>query len=195
KDIIQSLYRDELRPQAAPAEVSSRGRLIANGVLACVDRDYEKPVEQLHVGEKLFLMVTDADLDVSDERDLAQVEITSERGEKETVALEETLAHSGVFTGSVELKPADSPTPGNLSPEAPAIETYFGDLLRLRYLDKAASTESGELELTVEVPVVIGTDGLVAAFSKTFSDETLAVETQFHIAESYFELFKSHKNL
>ena len=33
------------------------------------------------------------------------------------------------------------------------------------------------------------------AFSKIFSDEKLAVETQFHIAESYFELFKSHKAL
>ena len=42
--------------------------------------------------------------DISDERDLSQVEITSERGEKETVGLEETLAHSGVFTGSFLLK-------------------------------------------------------------------------------------------
>jgi TolA-binding protein len=43
--------------------------------------------------------------------------------------------------------------------------------------------------------VVFGTDGLVAAFSKTFNDEKLAVETKFTIAESYFELFKSHKKL
>lgn len=195
KDIVSAVYKDEKRPMAAALNVTSRGRLIANGVLACVDRDYEKPVEQLHVGEKIFLMVTDADVDVSDERDRATVEITSERGEKETVELEETLGHSGVFTGSVTLKPAESPTAGNLSPDEPAVETYFGDSLRLRYLDKAASTETGELEQIVEVPVVIGTDGLVAAFSKTFSDETLAVETQFHIAESYFELFKSHKKL
>ena len=47
----------------------------------------------------------------------------------------------------------------------------------------------------VEVPVVVGTDGIVGAFSKTFEDEQLAVETQFHIAESCFELFKSHKQL
>ena len=38
-------------------------------------------------------------------------------------------------------------------------------------------------------------DGLVAAFSKTFQDENLAVETKFRVAESYFELFKSHKSL
>jgi hypothetical protein len=117
------------------------------------------------------------------------------RGEQEAVELEETLAHSGVFAGSVMLKAAESPTAGNLTPDEPTVETYFGDLLRLRYLDKAASTETGELEQVVEVPVVIGTDGLVAAFSKAFSDETLAVETQFYIAESYFELFKSHKKL
>ena len=195
KDIIQATYQDALRPGGKPAELAGKGRLIANGVLACTDRDYEKPVTQLHVGEKMFLSVSDADLDVSDERDTALVEITSERGEKETVTLEETLAHSGLFTGSVELKPAESPTAGNLEADDPAIESYFGDLVTLKYLDKAASTETGELEAEVGIPVVIGTDGLVAAFSKTFNDETLAVETQFHIAESYFELFKSHKKL
>ena len=62
-------------------------------------------------------------------------------------------------------------------------------------MDAAATTETGELEIVREVPVVIGTDGLVAAFTKTFNDERLAVETKFHIAESYFELFKSHKAL
>ncbi len=195
KDIVTATYKDALRPDGKPLDLPARGRLIANGALACTDRDYDKPVEQLHVGEKLFLRVIDADLDTSDERDLARVVVTTERGEKETLQLEETLAHSGVFTGSVTLKPAESPTAGNLSAETPEIETFFGDDVRLEYLDKAASTESGELTLSVEVPVVIGTDGLVTAFSKTFNDETLAVETQFHIAESYFELFKSHKKL
>jgi TolA-binding protein len=195
KDLIQAVYTDELRPGGSPLDLAGKGRLIAGGVLACTDRDYEKPLEQLHVGEKMFLMVTDADLDVSDERDRAAVEITTQRGEREVVSLEETLAHSGVFTGSITLKPAESPTAGNLSADDPAVETYFGDLVKLKYTDKAASTETGELDLELEVPVVVGTDGLVAAFSKTFNDEKLAVETQFHIAESYFELFKSHKKL
>jgi len=195
KDIISATYQDALRPGGKPMNRVATGRLIANGVLACTDRDYDRPVTQLHVGEKLFLKVEDADLDVSDERDFAKVEITTERGEKETLELEETAAHSGVFTGSIVLKPSEQPTPGNLQPGDLFIETYFGDTLNLKYLDRAASTESGELELTIEVPVVIGTDGLVQAFSKTFNDETLAVETKFHIAESYFELFKSHKNL
>ncbi len=195
KDVITATYNDALRPKGKPVELSSRARLIANGTLACTDRDYEKPVMQLHVGEKLFLIVQDADLDISDERDKASVEITSERGESEVFTLEETLSHSGVFSGSIALQPNEKPTPGNLDPADPAIETYFGDELRVKYVDENASTEDGKLAVSIEVPVVVGTDGIVAAFSKIFDDEGLAVETQFHIAESYFELFKSHKNL
>ncbi|MCC7419609.1 MAG: tetratricopeptide repeat protein [Planctomycetaceae bacterium] len=196
KDTITAGYADALRPRAAKGQLlTAKGRLIANGQLACTDRDYQKPVTHLHVGEKLFLMVTDYDGDASDERDTVQVEVTTDRGEKETATLEETLAHSGIFTGSIFLKPSDMPKPGNFNPEEPAVEAYFGDNLTVKYIDKAASTENGTLEVSVDLPVVVGTDGLVAAFSKTFNDEKLAVETKFHVAESYFELFKSHKKL
>ncbi len=195
KDVLTATYSDALRPQGSPASLAGRGRLISNGLLACTDRDYQKPATSLHVGEKLFLLVTDFDRDTSDERDTVEVVITTDREEKETVLLEETLAHSGIFAGSVLLKANDKPTAGNLNPDDAAIEAYFGDNLTVKYLDKAASTESGTLEVVVEVPIVIGTDGLVAAFSKTFGDERLAVETKFYIAESFFELFKSHKKL
>ncbi|QDU31291.1 tol-pal system protein YbgF [Anatilimnocola aggregata] len=195
KDLVTASYTDARRPDRPAQTLSAQGRLISNGVLVCTDRDYEKELEHLHVGEKLFLKVVDPDLDASDARDVAEVVITTELGEKETVRLEETLAHSGVFTGSLQLKAVDTPKVDNLDPADPVIETYFGDKVTVRYKDLAASTESGELELQIEVPVVVGTDGLVAAFSKTFNDETLAVETKFRVAESYFELFKSHKTL
>ena len=195
KDIVSATYADKLRPKNPAKDKSAQARLIANGVLACLDREYAHPVQQLHVGEKLYLSVNDADLDISDERDIAKVEITSERGEKEVVTLEENLAHSGIFTGSVTLKPSEKPMAGNLTTEEPGIETYFGDTLNIKYIDLAASTETGKLEAVLQIPVVIGTDGLVTAFSKAFNDETLAVETKFHVSESYFELFKSHKKL
>lgn len=195
KDVVTATYADKLRPKAPAKDKLATARLIANGELACLDREYAHPVHQLHVGEKLFLSVNDADLDISDERDTAKIVITTERGEKETVVLEENLAHSGVFTGSVTLKPAETPKPGNLSADDPGIETYFGDTLNIKYVDLAASTETGKLEAILQVPVVIGTDGLVSAFSKTFNDEKLAVETKFFVSESYFELFKSHKKL
>jgi TolA-binding protein len=195
KDVITASYNDELRPAGQAQLLTADGRLLSNGQLAVTDRDYEKETVQLHVGEKLFLMVTDPDQDSSTERDMVEVEVTSEFGEKEVVQLAETLAHSGLFTGSFLLKAVEKPEPGNLEADDPAIESYFGDTLRVRYVDKAASTEDGTLELLRETPVVVGTNGLVAAFTKTFNDETLAVETKFRIAESYFELFKSHKEL
>lgn len=195
KDRITSSYKDERRPDGAKEDVTARGRLISNGRLASLDRDYDEPIERLHVGEKLFLMVTDADQDSSDERDVVSVQITSEFGEKEQIQLIETLAHSGVFTGSLTLKSKEKPEPGNIDINDPLVECYFGDTLNVTYVDPTASTEEGTLELNTQLPVVIGTDGLVSAFSKTFNNESLAVETKFHIAESYFELFKSHKNL
>ncbi|MBM80675.1 MAG: hypothetical protein CMJ78_08790 [Planctomycetaceae bacterium] len=195
KDKIAAIYKDELRPTGAATDRQAAARLISNGTLACTDRDYDKNTQQLHVGEKIFLRVDDADHDTSDERDFITVEISTEFGEKENVQLAETLAHSGVFTGSFALKSAEKPAPGNMIADDPYIECYFGDTVHLRYVDDAASTEDGKLEQTVQVPVVVGTDGLVSAFSKAFNDEKLAVETKFHIAESYFELFKSHKKL
>jgi TolA-binding protein len=195
KDLVTATYKDARQPVGQPKAVTAKGRLVSNGRLLVTDRDYEKEISHLHVGERIFLKVTDADLDTSDARDTATVEITTELGEKETIKIEETLAHSGVFTGSLQLKAVEKPTPGNLNPADPTIESYFGDQVTVRFVDKAASTESGTLEQTSRLPVVVGTDGLVAAFSKTFQDESLAVETKFRIAESYFELFKSHKTL
>jgi TolA-binding protein len=195
KDVVTATYNDERHPGGSPKSITSQARLISNGQLLVTDRDYDKPIAQLHVGERMYLKVIDPDLDTSDARDFATVEITTALGEKETVKLEETLSHSGEFTGSVQLKAVEQPTPGNFDPASPAIETYFGDTVTVTFVDPTASTESGTLEQVVEIPVVVGTDGLVAAFSKTFTDETLAVETKFRIAESYFELFKSHKAL
>ena len=195
KDIVTALYRDEQRPDGKPLDLRARGRLVANGALDCVDREYQLSVVQLHVGEKLFLRVLDPDLDASDERDRCKVQIASDRGEREVFDLEETLAHSGVFTGSLALVASEKPKAGDLAPSEPVIETFFGDTLQLTYVDVAAATETGKLELTKTIPVVVGTDGLLTSFSKVFGDENLAVETQFHIAESYFELFKSHKKL
>lgn len=195
KDVAIATYNDERRVEGKPEKVTAQGRLISNGQLFVTDRDYDKPITQLHVGERLYLKVVDPDLDTSDARDFASVEITTELGEKETVKLEETLNHSGEFTGSLQLRAVEKPTPGNLDPADAAIESYFGDTLTVKFVDPSASTESGTLEQIVELPVVVGTDGLVAAFSKTFQDENLAVETKFRVAESYFELFKSHKDL
>ncbi len=195
KDIVDVAYVDAKRPKGGEKTLTAQARLVTDGKLTCTDADYQKDITAVHVGERLYLKVVDADLDRTSERDKAKVTITSKRGEKEVVELLETSAHSGIFTGSLILKPEQKPTPGNLKPDDPIIECWFGDELELVYLDETASTPTGTLESRVRIQVVIGTDGKLSAFSKTFSDEALAVETQFHIAESQFELFKSHKSL
>lgn len=195
QDKIMAVYNDEQTLKNSPKKLKAQAQLISNGKLRSTDRDYDKDVADLHVGEKLFLIVTDPDQDRTDERDAVTVEISTAFGDKESIQLYETLAHSGIFTGSVGMKSSSEPEPGNYDEEEPAVEVYFGDTVTMTYHDPAASTEQGTLVSTVEAPVVIGTDGLVAAFTKTFNDEKLAVETKFTIAESYFELFKSHKQL
>jgi TolA-binding protein len=195
-DVITAGYEDTRRPgaEAKPETLTATARLLSDGVLACLDADYAKPVAALHVGERMYLRVNDPNLDATAERDKARVRVVSRRGEEETVELVETLPHSGVFTGSVPLVAAEKATAQNSKPDQPAIETFFGDELTLIYEDELSGT--GErAERTAKLPVVVGTDGVLVAFSKVFGDEQVAVETQFRMAECFFELFKNHKQL
>ena len=193
-DQIAARYDDQRRPAGNPDQLAATGRLVTLAALQVTDREYEKEIEQLHVGEKLYVMVHDADRDATHDRDEIELTISTEKGEQETVTLAETTSHSGVFAGSFPLQAADMPTPGNADRQRPTIESYFGDQVTVTYVDPAAP-EAADRERSSQLPVVVGTDALLSAFSKTFSDEDLAVETKFRIAESYFELFKSHKEL
>ena len=195
KDTIVAKYSDAVRADGVKVELQSQGRLVTDGVISITDEGYEEPVELLHVGEKLFVVVEDPDLDITADRDYATVVIKSESGEEESVKLEESLSHSGVFTGSYDLKVNEKPLKGNFDPNEPQIECFFGDKIAMIYFDEEASTEEGNAEMLQELQVAIGTDGLVSAFSKIFGNQKLAVETQFHIAESYFELFKNNRKL
>ncbi len=195
KDTLTAAYKDAVRESGKPQQLTARGRLVANGQLMITDREYKEPVESLHVGEKVYFALHDPDQDTTDQRDVVSIQVTTEFGERETLILAETMAHTGVFTGSFMLSASEAPTPENVAKDDPQIECYFGDHITATYIDPASESQLQTLEVKAEVPVVIGTDGLVSAFTKTFNDETLAVETKFHIAESYFELFKSHKEL
>jgi len=195
KDLITAAYNDKQRPDAKTQRLTDTARLVSDGMLRITDREYKESVDSLHVGEKIYFSVTDPDQDISSERDSLTLQVGTALGDRETVQLHETLSHSGVFTGSFSLVASQEPVAGNLDPQNPAIECYFGDTITATYSDSTASSQADTLEITQQLPVVVGTDGLVTAFTKTFNDETLAVETKFRIAESYFELFKSHKQL
>ncbi|MEM7396739.1 MAG: hypothetical protein AAF492_30790, partial [Verrucomicrobiota bacterium] len=179
QDVVSSDYVDALRPDNEARTLAARGRLITDGVLSITGPEYAKDVETVYLGEKLYIVVNDPDLDVSSDRDTTTAMVTTARGEKETVTLEETLGHSGYFTGAFPLKAQEKPSEGNQQGLSGDLECFFGDIVTVTYNDARASTETGEREMTSQVNVAIGTDGAVAAFSKIFGDEELAIQTQF----------------
>jgi len=196
-NIIKTHYADKLHLDATESNAvtrSAQARLRTDGSLSITTPDYERDIEKVHVGEKLYVKVTDPDLDSTDERDTVSITIRTTAGEEETLVMEETLSHSGVFTGGFPLKGQTKPTPGNAG-NASEIECFFGTTVTVHYVDNAPSSSLTNLAYQVSVPVAVGTDGKVSAFSKLFGEEELAIQTQFHIAESYFELFKGHLKL
>jgi TolA-binding protein len=190
-ELVGATYRDEHRLSGPAANLVALGTLVSDATPLITDSQYEETVESLHVGERLFLIVEDSDRDISPKQDQVVVTVKTSSGEHETVTLTETLTHSGVFTGSFPLLARNSPSPNSGDD---AVECFFGDTLEVFYLDQLSSS-SQPVKRRAEVSMAIGTDGLLAAFSKFFEDVDLAAQTRFHIAESYFELFKSQKKL
>jgi TolA-binding protein len=194
-DVIEVAYFDEDNPASVPVNHNDSAKMLGSASLEATDISYEDAVESLQVGERLFLKLSDPERDVSVERDKVDVTVVSANGENETVPLEETLSHSGVFTGSFKLRAKPQPVPGNFDPVLSELEVFFGQPLEVTYVDPVSSQSEEAITLKVSIPVSDGTDGQVAAFTKIFGNEDLAIQTQFHIAESYFELFKSHLDL
>lgn len=191
-DTVTARYLDRARPEGPEAPLEAKASLFSAATLRITDSEYLEDAEIAHVGQKIFLLLEDPDRDVSHQRDKAMVRIVSTSGEDETVELEETLGHSGVFSGSLPLKAAPKPVAGNFAGE---IECFFGDTLTCGYLDNVPRTDDGLTIVQLQIPVAIGTDGRMSAFSKVFKDDDLAIQTRFHIAESHFELFKGHRKL
>lgn len=191
-DTFTASYNDTSRPDGTTPTLQANATMASAATLRLTDEEYLEPAELAHVGKKLFLVLSDPDRDLSSQRDKAMVRIITASGEDETIEVEETLTHSGVFSGSFPLTAAPSPTKGNF---AGNIECFFGDELTVGYLDNVPQTPDGEPIIEQVIPVAIGTNGEMSAFSKVYKNEDLAIQTQFHIAESYFELFKSHRAL
>ncbi|MDA0765561.1 MAG: tetratricopeptide repeat protein [Verrucomicrobia bacterium] len=191
-DTFTASYEDQSRPDGTAAPLEATAALASAASLEITDEEYLEPAEIAHVGKKLFLVLADPDRDISSGRDKALVRLVTASGEDETIELEETLTHSGVFSASFPLVASQSPTSGNF---AGNIECFFGDEITVGYLDNVPQTPDGEPIIERLIPVAIGTNGEMSAFSKVYKDEDLAIQTQFHIAESYFELFKSHRAL
>ncbi len=162
---------------------TDQARLTAPPTLEFTDNSYETPATELYIGDKLYLAVRDLTADASAESDSVDVSLTTSRGEKFTTKLLETLSHSGEFTGSLPLVAGEKPVPGD-----DRMEAWFGDLVSLSY-------GSGESRIEKNIKVVKGTDANLLVFEKKFATEQVAIESQFRMAEAYFELFKNYRAL
>lgn len=151
-----------------------------------MDRYYREEVDSIHVGETLFLRVNHRSMDTTSEKDQLSVSVSVPNGMTTNVTLVETFEHTGSFKGVVKPMYVNDPT---ITAEENVIAVNYGDIIKLTY--KA----EGQDPVTREVVVRKGDDGAVVPFTKRFKDPEIAVQTQFLIAEAYFELAKKHREL
>lgn|GEM_PF-801729 len=81
----------------------------------------------------------------------------------------------------------DEPASDQQDPTLPAA---YGDVIKATYRQ---TPESDPLECEVEI--YKGSDGRVVPFTKQYEDPRIGFQTQFAIAEAYFELAKKHRAL
>ena len=157
-----------------------------------MDERYREPIEGTHVGDSLHVRLIHPALDVSDEKDQTTVRLIASGGGELELVLTETFGHSGVFKGAAKLAYRDTlpaAADGSPSAEAREVPVTYGETVALRY-----EPPTGEpIERTVLV--FKGGDGRLVPFTKRFNDPTIAVQTQFTVAEAWFELAKRHREL
>lgn len=182
--------------------VADRFALASDGVLRFTDSRYEEAKRFMHLGDFLHLQVFDRDQDVSSDIDTVRVGIDT-GAERKGVELTETMPHSGVFarrffTEVRSPQPAGKPDsarePSSGEPPMETIELAYGDTIRATYEDEKLVSGAGPREVEARMRVYPGADAEVAAFTKRFSDESIAVRTRLLTAEALFELAKHHRS-
>jgi TolA-binding protein len=157
-----------------------------------MDERYRESVEGTFVGDSLHVRLNHAGLDVSDDKDQATVRLTASGGGEIDLTLSETFGHSGVFKGAVKLAYRNenkAPAEGSPPADGRTLPVAYGETVTLRY----APPTGDAVERTVLV--FKGGDALVVPFTKKFNDPEIAVQTQFTVAEAWFELAKRHSEL
>jgi len=159
----------------------------ADAFFDTMDRRYRESIDGIYVGETLYFRLIDPTRDASDEKDEIEVVVKTSAGATHKVQLTETFMHTGMFKGHAKIvykgDEAEAKNPG-------VLPVNYGDQLTATYLRPGA-----QKGLERNVVVHKGSDGDVVPFTKRFKDPAIAVQTQFTIAEAYFELAKRHREL
>ncbi len=173
--------------QGVTNRVVQRFGVKSDGFLDMLDRNAEKKIEAVYVGEKIYFRVVDQGRDLSDEKDRVTLLLNTTSGHVVTNQLVETMEHTGEFVGFAKAVSVDELA--LVSNAFDAVPCVYGDDVVATY-----RATSGE-EITGKVYIYKGADGIVQLFTKRFKDTDIAVKTQFAMAEAYFELAKKHRRL
>ena len=183
-------YADE---DGAEKWLTASAKVITHPVLDVMDEDYREERTAAYAGESLQVRVVDLGADVSDASDKVEILMQAKSGAKHKVELLEVDTHSGVFRGNVELTYAQKNAGTNAaaySVKRDGFPVVYGDTLGARYTD-ANGVKTDTVFLTIQK----GADGTIRPFSKKYDDETIAMRTQFSLAEAYLEMAKRHRKL
>ncbi len=161
-------------------------RLASDAMVQFVDRKYHDVVDHLYIGDYLYVVVSDLDMDTTDGLDNVTVHLVS-GGSTRDVMLAESLPHSGRFSGRLRTEPVFAVSGGD------ALPSEFGGTITATYQDAFSVIESAGRAVVATLQLHEGADGSIAGFSKRFSEEDIAVRTRLLTAEALFEMAKDYR--
>ncbi len=187
-----------LRNEAGDILTERRVELRSDARLQLMDRSYTVPQDAIHLGQKFYVQVSDADRDTSAQRETVELAVMVAGGDRLRLSLLETLPHSGLFTAVLEPIFVDKDTEGRVVQPVTTNETLqvqFGASITFSYVDTISLVSDDPTNVVVVGRVRKGADGRMASFSKRFKDPEMAVKTRFLLAEALFEMAKDHRKL
>jgi len=168
--------------------LTQRVVLSADAFFDVMDQRYQQVKRTAYMGERVYLRVVDPLRDISSGKDVVTVKVPLSNGSvTQSLLLGETFAHSGIFKGSFQ---ASYYGLASNAVQTDVVPVNYGDTVNLSY-----SPAAGGVPMICPVLMHKGADGIVMPFTKRFRDPAIAVQTQFTIAEAYFELAKKHREL
>ena len=93
-------YADTVQQKFTPAR-SGYLSLASNAELRVTGPDFLEAKTDFHLGEDIFVLINDPDMDKTRARDYVWVKVASDKGDVEDVAVRESQPHSGTFRGSI----------------------------------------------------------------------------------------------
>ncbi|NQT18214.1 MAG: tetratricopeptide repeat protein, partial [Planctomycetes bacterium] len=178
-------YEDTVQTKFPP-DRSGYLSLASNGTLNVTGPDFLEPKTSFHLGEDIYMIIRDTDMDKTKERDYLWVEITSDVGDKEHFPIRETQPHTGVFRGSIPTKLAEPKENDG------ALAAKFGGTFEVKYVDELWRGDSVvPPEHMKQSSFVPGTDGTVETFARQLKRGWLQRDVLFSTALAEYELGKS----